>query len=114
VVFDQLVESQRYGDALFGRPYSHHNMMFEELTKERPMPANTPNIDMMKQSLRNNAINSTAKSVEVLAGAGDLEHARTLAAKLLTYDSSPETKSLLQQHATRAGQAGLFDGTPNP
>ncbi len=114
VVYDQLVESQRYSDALLGRPYTHHISMFEILTKERPLPANTPNIDMFKQSLRNNVVNSTAKSVEALAGAGDLEHARTLAGRLLAYDSSPETKALLQQHAARAGQAGLLDGAPNP
>jgi hypothetical protein len=49
-----------------------------------------------------------------LAGAGDLEHARTLAARLLTFDHSPETKTLLQQHAVRAGQPNLLNGMQNP
>lgn len=44
----------------------------------------------------------------------DLAHARNRAARLLAYDNSPETKALLQQHANRAGQAGLLEGLPNP
>ena len=78
------------------------------------MPANIANPEEIRKSQRNYLINSTAKNVEVLAGSGDLVHARALADRLLAFDSSPETKALLQQHATRAGQAGLLDGVPNP
>jgi len=111
--YDHLVEAQRYSDAILGRPYESLSSLFESRIKDT-LPANTPNIEMLRNSMRNGLIKSTAKSVEVLAGAGDLEHARTLAGRLLAYDSSPETKALLQQHAVRAGQAGLLDGTPNP
>ncbi len=112
--YDQLVEAQRYDDALSGRPYAQISATFEIMAKARLLPADNPNAEKIRKSQRDSLINSTVKSVEVLAGAGDLDHARTLAGRLLAYDSSPETKALLQQHATRAGQAGLLDGLANP
>jgi hypothetical protein len=111
--YDQLVEAQRYSDAILGRPYENTMSTFEILAKERPLPANTPNADVIRKSQRNAVVNITAKSIEVLAGAGDLVHAKLLAGRLLEYDSSAETKTLLQQHATRAGQAGLLDTLTN-
>ena len=111
--FDQLVEAQRYGDALLGMPYANISAQFEMNQAERPLPANIANPEKIRKIQRDYLINSTAINVEVLAGSGDLDHARTLAGRLLTYDSSPETKALLQQHATRAGQAGLLEGLPN-
>ena len=111
--YDYLVEAQRYGDAVLGRPYENTMSTFEILAKERPLPANTPNADMLRKSQRNAVVNITAKSFEALAGAGDLLHARMLAKRLLEYDSSAETKAILQQHATRAGQTGLLDNLTN-
>ncbi len=49
----------------------------------------------------------------MLAGAGDLTHARTLAERLLAYDNSPETTALLSQHLTRAGQVDLLGKVTN-
>jgi RNA polymerase sigma factor (sigma-70 family) len=112
--YDLLVEAQRYDDALVGKPYENISAMFEMRRTERPLPANIANPEMIRKTQRDHLINSTAKNVEVLAGSGDLEHARTLAARLLAYDNSPETKALLQLHANRAGQAGLLEGLPNP
>jgi RNA polymerase sigma factor (sigma-70 family) len=112
--YDQLVEAQRYGDALVGRPYANISAHFEMGKAERPLPANIANAEEIRKSQRTYLINSTAKNVEVLAGSGDVVHARALADRLLAFDTSPETKALLQQHATRAGQAGLLDGVPNP
>ena len=111
--YNQLVEAQRYGDALLGKPYATISANFEMLATERPLPANIANPEKIRKSQRDYLINSTAKNVEVLAGSGDLGHARTLAQRLLAYDSSPETKALLLQHATRAGQAGLLE-SPQP
>jgi hypothetical protein len=112
--YNRLVEAQRYGDALLGRSYSNISALFEMGITERPLPANIANPEKIRKIQRDYLINSTAKSIEVLAGAGDLEHARTLAGRLLAYDSSPETKTLLQQHVVCAGQAGLLEGLPNP
>ena len=113
VAYDQLVEAQRYSDALLGRSYANINMLFEMGKMELPLPANAPDAETIRKNQHDGLIDSTVKSVEALAGAGDLDHARTLAGRLLAYDSSPETKALLQQHATRAGQAGLLEGLAN-
>ena len=69
---------------------------------------------MIRKTQGDYLINSTASSIEALAGAGDLVHAQEMAKRLLAYDSSPETIALLQQHVTRAGQAGLLDKVTNP
>lgn len=51
---------------------------------------------------RTEIVKTTAGYVEVLAGVGDLLHARELAASILAYDGSPEAKAILQEHAARA------------
>ena len=114
VAYSLLVEGQRYGDALLGKPYENISAIFEMTSKEQPLPANISNPEKIQKMQRDYLINSTAADVEVLAGAGDLVHARTLAGRLLAYDSSPETKTVLQQHFSRAGQAALFDSVTNP
>lgn len=114
VAYDQLVEAQRYHDAILGRPYESISAMFEMTAKERPLPKNIANPEMVRKTQRDYLINSTAGSVEALAGSGDLVHARALAGRLLAYDGSPETRVLLQQHVSRAGQAGLLDNVTNP
>ena len=114
VAYDQLIEAQRYEDAILGRPYAKLSTTFELMAKERPLPANTPNAEMIRNAQRKSLINLTARNVEALAGAGEIEHARTLAQRLLGTDNSPATKALLQQHVVRAGQAGLLDNMPNP
>jgi len=114
VAYSLLVDGQRYGDALLGRPYENISAQFEMTIKERPLPANITDPARIRKMQRDFLINSTAADVEVLAGAGDLVHARTLAGRLLAYDSSPETKALLQQHVSRAGQTGLLNNVTNP
>lgn len=111
--YDQLVTAQRYGDALLGKSYAQISAQFEIMAAERPLPANIPNPEMLQKAQHDYLISSTAKNVEVLAGAGDLEHARALAARVLAFDRSPEARTLLQQHAARAGQPELLDGLPN-
>ena len=53
-------------------------------------------------------VKTTAKNIEVLAGAGDLTHAKALADRLLAYDGSDETKTALQQNLVRAGHPDLL------
>ncbi len=57
---------------------------------------------------RSYAISSAAQNIEVLAGAGDLAHARELAGRLLAFDGSEATRALLQKHLERAGRADLL------
>ena len=111
--YDQLILAQRYGDALSGKSYAQISAQFELMAAERPLPANIANTEMVRKSKRDYFITSTANDFEVLAGAGDLEHARTLASRLAAFDPSPETKALLQLHAVRAGQPDLLASLPN-
>jgi hypothetical protein len=62
---------------------------------------------MIKKAQTRYIVSTATKNIEVLAGAGDLEHARDLAAKLLSFDGSDETKALLKQHVERAGHPEL-------
>jgi RNA polymerase sigma factor (sigma-70 family) len=104
--YELLISTQRYADAAQARGYASMASLFELTTVERPLPANAP--PGLRQGQREYAIESTAKNIEVLAGAGDLANARKLAAKLIEYDGSPETKASIQRHAARAGQPGLL------
>jgi RNA polymerase sigma factor (sigma-70 family) len=114
VVYDQLVNAQRYNDALLGRPYESMSAMFEMTMKERPLPPTISNPEMVRKTQRDHLINSTANGIEALAGSGDLVHAQSLAGRLLAYDSSPETRALLLQHLARAGQANLLADVTMP
>lgn len=110
--FDQFVEVQRYQDALPGRPFSVMSSSFEMLTQERPLPQNVRDPEGMRKRQRDYAINSAATNIEALAGAGDVEHARVLAEKLLKYDGSPETRALVRKHIERAGRPELLNQLP--
>jgi len=103
-----LLEHRRYKDVLAGRSYAIMRSSFELATQDRPVPANVTNPETIRSANRKFAITAAAKNVEVLAGAGELEHARALADRLLAYDNSESTKALLIQHVTRAGHAGLL------
>ncbi len=100
-VFDALLEEKRYEDAAAAVPADKFMAQF------RAMRANkTPN-----DAMRGYLVNSGAKELEALAGAGRLEDARELMGALTEYDSSDATTSLLQDHLKRAGHADLL---PNP
>jgi hypothetical protein len=105
---DSLIESRRYADALEGNPYSSMSSMFEVQIQERPQTAALPNANEIRKSVRDYTVKNTARNIEVLAGAGDLDHARTMLGRLLSYDSSEATKALVQTHLERAGHAELL------
>ena len=107
-VYGLLIESGRYQDALQAQPYSSMSASFELSIQERSMPANVTNPEQRRQAQRNYAVTSAAKNIEVLAGAGDLAHAKTLTERLLAYDGSEETKAVLQKSLTRAGHPELL------
>jgi hypothetical protein len=112
--YDSFVETQRYKDAAEVRPYSMISSMFEWNIQERPLAPSLPNSEEVRKRTRESAVAVTAKNIEMLAGSGDLAHARTLAQRLLAYDNSDATKALIQKHAERAGQPGLMSPTSNP
>jgi hypothetical protein len=110
-VFDDLIAERRYREAAAGRPAAKMLSQFERLTAERPIPEGISNPQMAKDinnANRRHVITSTAKHIEVLAGVGDVEEARTLATRLLAYDASAETRELVEKHAARAGQPELI------
>ncbi len=106
--FEQLIDAHRYTDALVGRPYSTMSSLFELNLQERPLPPNVANPEKLRAQQRNYAVTSTARNIEVLAGAGDLAHARALADRLLAFDGSDNTKTILQQSLARAGHPELL------
>lgn len=106
--FDLLREQRRYTDAMEGTTFVQISHGFDRNTEERTLPAGITNPEAVRKSQRSYAITSTAKNIEVLAGAGKLPEARTLAQRLIAYDSTPETRALLQTHLARAGQPNLL------
>ncbi len=94
---ERLIALQRYGDVLVGLPYRSMQARFEALARE---PAGGVGASRVASVV--------AKDIEVLAGAGDLVHARELAGRVLALDGSEATRALLQKHLERAGQAGLL------
>ena len=107
-VFDQLLAAKRYTDAASALPYAQMTTRFAQVTRDMPVPANTPNAEQMKNSLRKMAVNTTAKNIEALAGAGKLDQARELLGKLAAYDSSNETNTIIRDHLARAGHPELM------
>ena len=55
-------------------------------------------------------INSTLSHIEALAGIGDRSSAELLANRLLIYDGSEKTRTLIEESARRAGRPGLLLG----
>jgi RNA polymerase sigma factor (sigma-70 family) len=111
---DYLLEKQRYNEAAEGKPYSSISSVFELMTQDRPIPAGAPDAAEVREKTRSFVITNTAKNIEMLAGVGDLAHARSLADRLLAYDGSEATKTLIQQHAARAGHADLLTSATQP
>ena len=105
---DLLVEQRRYTDALEGSPYTSISSTFEMLIQDRPLPPDTPNPEELRRKSREYIIAWAVKNIEVLAGAGEMEKARTLAARLMTYDAADATRALIQRHAERAGRPELL------
>lgn len=95
--YDYLVENQRYKDAAEGKPYAVISAMADRMISEQ-----------IGEESRGLVITSVAKDIEMLAGSGDLAHARSLAERLLAFDRSDTTTALIQRHAERAGQPGLL------
>lgn len=106
--YQLLVDVRRYPDAIQAVPFERMIPWFERESRP-PNVANEPYPDMALKRHRRIVVGDAAKNVEVLAGAGDLVHAREFAARVLAFDSSSETRELLQRHVARAGQPRLLD-----
>jgi hypothetical protein len=111
--YDYLVEKRRYREAAEGRPYSSISSLFEMNTR-RTLPANTPNLEATQKQVRDGVVTRGAVDVEILAGSGDLPHAREHAARILTFDGSESTRALIQKHLVRAGHPALLSQPTSP
>ena len=107
-VYDLLAEARRYQDALQVQPYDRMSSRFDLSIQKYPVPADVPNPEQKRKEWRNYVAETTARDIEVLAGSGDLAHAKKLTKRLLAYDGSEETKAVLQQSLTRAGHPDLL------
>ena len=113
LVFDQLLETRRYADALKAQPFRQFveyidkmRAMFESAKSN--MPADIVNAENLY------LIQSGAGEIEALAGASQLDGARALIAKLLAIDASAETRNLLREHLQRAGHVELAPAPQTP
>jgi len=106
-VFDALLEAKRYPDAVAAFPAVKFRAQFDRMR-------GTPNPN---DSLKEFIVDSAAKELEALAGAGQLDDARGLLTSLLGYDRSEGTISVVRDHLERAGHADLMPSpstTPAP
>jgi hypothetical protein len=103
-----FVAARRYRDALVGRPIATRSSSFVMPTRGYGGSNSADQPQAFVETVRKHAITSAATNIEILAGAGELAHARTLAERLLAFDSSEATRTLLLQHLERAGQPGLL------
>jgi hypothetical protein len=102
--FDFLLEQQRYAEAAAARSFGAMSRSMDLL--QAALPDTLANA-AARAGVRRGIVQSTTQNIEVLAGSGDLEHAGALTAKLLAYDSSPETLAVLLERLTRAGHPEL-------
>jgi hypothetical protein len=107
--YKQLVAARRYADALVGRRYTSMSSMFEMHQKELLGASGSARQRKLDHDY---FVETSAVDIEALAGAGDLDHARTLAQRLLAVDGSDETKSIVQKHLVRAGHPELLTAAP--
>jgi thiol-disulfide isomerase/thioredoxin len=110
-LFDELVKRKRYTDAL-----TAYSLDTATRTLNRTPP---PEIvarfgEARVKEIRRSSILYVAKRVEPLIGAGRIEDAKQLGAKILEADSSDEIKTFLHQAAKRAGHPEVFATAPTP
>ncbi|MBC7366492.1 MAG: sigma-70 family RNA polymerase sigma factor [Undibacterium sp.] len=92
-----FVETQRYADALIGKPPA---AMMREL--EMGMSSSVGAKGSSSATQRGFVISGALSNIEVLTGAGKLEEARMLTEKLLGFDNSEATRSAVEQRLARA------------
>jgi hypothetical protein len=97
IAFLQFVEMRRYEDALLGRPFEAMITELEEVQRT------TANPRVATVAARASYLPTAARHIEVLTGAGRSHEARVLTEKLIVFDNSEATKTLVQRHVERAG-----------
>ena len=112
IAFDQLINVQRYADAANAKGFQNMLQEFTAGSSYRDGDRITKSGEGTKPLAT--FVEAASRNIEALAGAGELADAKTLIEKVLAFDSSGATRSVLQQHLSRAGQSGLLTQLPNP
>lgn len=87
-LFDEFYQLKSYQNALVSRPYTQIKGMWAHMIQADQAAESAGKLTEGQQRRRKANVGWLAKHLEVLAGAGDLEHARELLATALAFDSS--------------------------
>lgn len=98
VARDAFIQARRYPDALLGRPFGQMLILVDS-SAQLLVTENDPARQAM---IRKSVIDQTATNIEVLAGAGKAAEAEQLTKKLLAFDNSQATQTVVAQHLARA------------
>lgn len=102
-----LLDARRYADIAVGRPYALISAGFEA---NLGLPASIS----ARPGFRDSIVQRTAQDIEVLAGIDDLDHARAMIGRLLSFHNTEETKLAIRQHLERAGHPELAADLAKP
>lgn len=102
IAHETFVEARRYADAMVGKSYGSMLNEFDLAQRVNSQPASQGS---GAAAFRATLIRKTALNIEALTGAGLISEAKSLTDKLLAYDRSDTTRTLVQQHVVRAQPA---------
>lgn len=111
--FHLMVDAQRYTEAFREAPYERMVSWFERESRP-PNVSREPYPEATLKRHRRTFVADAARSVEVLAGAGQINRAREFATRLLAFDNSSDTRDLLRRHLERAGHPEVFHASLMP
>jgi hypothetical protein len=102
-IFRQLLEAQRYTEAVTANPIEKFRGRFEEYQSSIVLRPEVPQATHVKL-----LASISGQQMEALAGAGDLVNAHWVVTRMLQVDKSPATLSTLNVHAARSGHPELI------
>lgn len=94
---DAFVAEGRYNEAMVGNPVGS---MFNQLESAQKLISQNNN--QVSTQIRQQAVRKASENLEILIGAGRQDEADLLTKKLLDFDNSSETNSLIEFHTARA------------
>lgn len=109
---DQFLSARRYPDMVdAGNPEATFERAIHSRSVSQQQSAGN---ELLQSMMWRRVVESGARGVEALAGAGQVERATALADKVLQFDDSPETRGQLLKYAERAGDAALIAHLKSP
>lgn len=105
-LFNLLLADKRYSDILIAKPYDKMATEFRRMADD---PAYSGGAGRDARRGRIFVVETAARNVQALAGAGHVDKAKALAELMLAYDNTPETRAIIRDYAKRGGQSNLLD-----